>query len=65
MDIIFLDFAKALDKVPVKRLLAKLKAHGIAGKIWDLVASWLSERRQRVVLNGSHSKWAEVLSGVP
>ena len=29
VDVIFLDFAKAFDKVSHKRLLLKLKAHGI------------------------------------
>jgi len=65
MDVIFLDFAKAFDKVPIKRLLAKLRAHGISGKVWDWIESWLTGRRQRVVLNGSKSSWEEVLSGVP
>ena len=65
MDIIFLDFAKAFDKVPINRLMAKLKAHGIAGNVWHWIKSWLSGRRQRVVLNGSKSSWEEVLSGVP
>ena len=65
MDIIFLDFAKAFDKVPIRRLMAKLKAHGIEGKVWHWIESWLTGRRQRVVLNGSKSAWEEVLSGVP
>ena len=37
MDVIFLDFAKAFDKVPHKRLILKLRAHGIIGK----VALWI------------------------
>ena len=65
MDIIFLDFAKAFDKVPINRLLAKLKAHGVTGKVWSWIKSWLTGRRQRVVLNGAKSTWEEVLSGVP
>ena len=65
MDIIFLDFAKAFDKVPIRRLLAKLKAHGIIGKVWHWIEAWLTGRKQRVVLNGSKSDWEDVLSGVP
>jgi hypothetical protein len=65
VDVIFLDFAKAFDKVPWKRLLAKLRAHGIKGKVHRWVANWLSKRSQRVVLNGKASNWREVLSGVP
>ena len=37
VDVIYLDFAKAFDKVPHQRLLNKLKAHGIGGKVWDWV----------------------------
>ena len=61
MDIIFLDFSKAFDKVPKNRLLEKLKAHSING---DILA-WLSNRGQRVVLNGQYSEWKPVLSVVP
>ena len=64
-DIIYLDFQKAFDKVPHKRLLNKLHNIGIRGKVNKWIESWLSERKQRVVLNGSCSKWKEVTSGVP
>jgi hypothetical protein len=64
-DVVYLDFAKAFDKVPHHRLVKKLKAHGIRGKVLNWVRSWLTGRRQRVVLNGKFSSWAEVLSGVP
>ena len=37
-DVVFLDFAKAFDKVPL-RLMLKLKAHGISGN----VALWTEE----------------------
>jgi ribonucleases P/MRP protein subunit RPP40 len=65
IDVIYLDFAKAFDTVPHKRLKKKLKAHGISGKLLRWIASWLHGRKQRVVLNGAESTWAEVLSGVP
>jgi len=64
-DVIFLDFAKAFDKVPRRRLLAKLRAHGVTGKVLTWIKNWLTGRKQRVVLNGKHSTWADVLSGVP
>ena len=35
VDIIYLDFQKAFDKVPHQRLLLKLKAHGIGDSITD------------------------------
>jgi hypothetical protein len=63
MDVVFFDFAKAYYKVPRKRLL--LKSHRIKGKTLAWIKSWLSGIRQRVVLNGKNSSWAEVLSGVP
>ena len=65
MDIVFLDFAKAFDKVPKERLLAKLAAHGVEGKVLQWVRRWLTDRKQRVVLNGETSDLTEVESGVP
>ena len=65
VDIIYLDFAKAFDKVPTRQLLEKVKAHGIRGELLDWITAWLSGRRQRVVLNGQASGWEDVLSGVP
>jgi hypothetical protein len=64
-DVVFLDFAKAFDKVPRERLLEKLRAHKVRGKVLNWIRNWLTGRRQRVVLNGKFSSWAEVLSGVP
>ena len=65
VDVVFLDFAKAFDKVPVQRLLKKVKAHGIGGQTLAWIREWLTGRKQRVVLNGSASAWTDVLSGVP
>ena len=47
MNVIYLDFRKAFDKVPPKRLMVKVKAHGIGGKIWGWIDDWLSGRTQR------------------
>ncbi|XP_065650450.1 uncharacterized protein LOC136078597 [Hydra vulgaris] len=65
VDIIYTDFAKAFDKVPHKRLLHKLRAYGIQGALLDWIAAWLSNRCQRVVINGITSEWKAVTSGVP
>ena len=65
MDIVYLDFSKAFDKVPHRRLVEKIKAHSIDGRILTWISSWLSNRRQRTVLNGETSDWREVDSGVP
>ena len=65
VDVIYLDFQKAFDKVPHRRLLAKVRALGIDGNVARWIENWLSCRRQRVVLNGHTSEWVIVTSGVP
>ena len=65
MDIIYLDFSKAFDKVPHLRLIEKFKAHSIEGNILRCVKNWLSGRKQRMVLNGETSDWEDVTSRVP
>ena len=62
---VYLDFAKAFDKVSHRRLLMKLKAHGIDGVVLEWIRRWLTDRKQRVILNGGTSDWLPVLSGVP
>jgi hypothetical protein len=42
-----------------------MKAHGIGGALFKWIAAWLSDRKQRLVLNGKESSWEAVLSGVP
>lgn len=65
VDILFLDFAKAFDKVPHKRLLHKLANYGINGPLLSWFESFLTNRRQRVVLGEHQSSWSAVKSGVP
>ena len=65
VDTIYLDFSKAFDKVPHKRLLAKLKSHKISDNVLTWIEHWLIDRKQRTVINGEASEWAAVLSGVP
>ena len=62
-DVIIMGFVKAFDRVPHKRLLYKLRYYGIRGSTHKWIASWLSERYQKVVLDGQASD--PVLSGVP
>uniref|UniRef100_A0A3B3Q808 Reverse transcriptase domain-containing protein n=1 Tax=Paramormyrops kingsleyae TaxID=1676925 RepID=A0A3B3Q808_9TELE len=64
-DVIYLDFQKAFDVVPHKRLLLKLKAAGILGTVATWIKNWLTDRKQRVVIRGTMSQWASVHSGVP
>ena len=61
----FLDISKAFDKVWHKGLLYKLKQNGISGKLLSVIADFLSNRKQRVVLNGKSSSWTNVEAGVP
>ena len=65
MDVVYLDFQKAFDKVPHQRLLLKLKAHGIGNDVINWIEKWLTHRKQRVIVDGEISNWKCVLSGVP
>ena len=60
-----MDFAKAFDKVPHRRLLYKLDYYGKRGSTHKWITSWLSGRFQKVVLDGQASDPVPVLSGVP
>ena len=64
-DSIFLDFAKAFDKVDHEILLQKIKNVGISGKLLNWLTDFLSNRFQEVVLDGVSSFIAAVISGVP
>ena len=55
VDVIYLDFQKAFDKVPHKRLILTLVAHGIDGKLLKWIEKWLLDRKQRVVI-----KWGVI-----
>ena len=65
IDSILLDFSKAFDKVCHRKLILKLKHYGICGNIINWITDFLSGRTQCVVVRGSSSKVAAVLSGVP
>ena len=65
VDLIYLDFSKAFDKVPHIRLVAKLKAKGIDGEVLQWLEKWLKDRTQKVKVNQDESEEAEVRSGVP
>ncbi len=65
LDVVYLDFAKAFDKVPHGRLIKKMEAHCFGGKVLKWVAAWLKNRTQKVVLNGCSSCSVPVTLGVP
>lgn len=65
VDVIYLDFARAFDKVDHKILLSKVKRLKIHGKMYSWLHNFLLNRKQKVVLAGSESTEKEVISGVP
>ena len=65
VDVLYLDYQKAFDSVPHLRLLEQVKSFGIEGKACSWLKAFLSNRTQKVRVNGSESKWAPVLSGIP
>ncbi len=62
---VFCDISKAFDRVWHKGLLYKLESSGISGRLLNWFSSYLSERKQRVVLPGGHSSWNAIKAGVP
>ena len=61
----FLDISKAFGKVWHDGLLYKLKRNGINDDLLKLIERFLSDKYQRVVLNGQTSKWNKITAGVP
>ena len=64
-DAAYMDFRKAFDSVPHKRLISKLKAYKIDGQILNWIISFLSDRTQYVKINNDCSSKLNVTSGVP
>ena len=62
---IFLDISKAFGKAWHDGLIFKLRQNGISGDIINILQDFLRNRKQRVVLNGQCSSWADVNAGVP
>ena len=60
-----MDISKAFDRVWHEGLIYKLQSLGISGLPLKCIESFLSNRSQRVLLNGQSSSWSPVLAGVP
>ena len=65
VDAIYMDFQKAFDSVPHRRLIAKVKAHGIEGNTLNWITDFLQDRSQKVIINGISSSVKTVTSGIP
>ena len=61
----FLDMSKALDKVWNQGLIFKLRSVGVSNSLLNLIEAFLSNRFQRILLNGQISKWLPVKADVP
>lgn len=64
-DVLIMDFSKAFDRVSHPKLVKKLASYGVQGKTNAWIQAFLSDRSQKVVLEGEQSYRANVLSGVP
>ena len=65
VDAIYLDFRKAFDTVPHKRLINKLYGYGVRGHLLQWIKEFLTDRQQYVSVNGHCSGRVPVTSGVP
>ena len=65
IDTINMDFMKAFDKVPHKRLITKLESYGLSNQIIKWVNNFLNERNQKVTVSGNESSNRPETSGIP
>jgi hypothetical protein len=65
VDVIYFDFKKAFDSVSHPKLLTKIKAYGIDGKLYEWVSAFLKGRSQSVKIDNIFSSIVTVTSGVP
>ena len=65
VDVIYFDFAKAFDTVPHRRLTKKLEGYGLSPTVVNWIKAYLSDRRHRVIVQGTPSDWQDVTSGIP
>jgi len=63
--VIYIDFAKAFDTVPHRRLLNKIKSYNINQRLILWIQDFLCSRKQSIGVNGEFSSWFDVVSGIP
>ena len=62
---IAIDLSKAFESICRNLLLAKLRAYGVGDGATKFLRSYLTDRKQRVKVNGVFSDWLPVRCGVP
>ena len=62
---VYLDFRKAFSTVSIARLINKLYAYEIRGNLLTWTQNFLTYRKQKVIVQGEESKWADIASGIP
>ena len=65
MRAVFLDISKAFDRVWHRGLIARLRIIGVQGNLLNWFISYLSCRKQRVIIKEVHSDWRNIEAGVP
>jgi len=65
VDVVYLDFSKAINTVSHNILLGKLRKYGLDERLVRWIENWLNGRTRRVVVSGAESSWRLVTSGVP
>lgn len=65
VDVVYLDFEKAFDRVPIERLLLKLEHYGVRGQLLAWISDFLKNRNFCVRISGVVSDSFPVRSGVP
>ena len=62
---LFLYVSSAFEKIWHNGLLAKLSQIGVEGNFFDILSSYLSDRKQIVVVDGEKSNILDLKAGVP
>ena len=62
---IFLDISKAFDRVWDEVFISKLRQNGIYGDMINILKDFLSNQKQRVILNGQCFSWADTYICAP